>query len=415
MSQRRILVIVESIDVEDSSGSKANVALIQNLFESGFELLVLHYTRKEIHLPGIRCIAIKEKKFTPNYFLSRVQRKIQHGFEVNLAKYLEPVFGFSFTFFNDVESIKSGFEENRKFDPDLVLTLSKGASFRPHYAVLHYPGFHSKWMAYIHDPYPFHYYPEPYNWSEPGYKKKIEFFEQVSEKCRWVAFPSLLLKDWMTAKFPNFEGKDSILPHQLIDHHQKPTELPDYFIPEKFTVMHAGNLMKQRPPFYLIRAFLDFLNKVPEAGKRSNLLLIGNASFHRTELKSLERASEAIIIKDYLQYDKTQALQRKVSVNVILESKADISPFLPGKFPHCIAAEKPILLLGPAKSESHRLLGGDYKYWSEADDEAKISGLLESLYKDWNENQKNLQMKREDIKRYLSAEHLKTEIEKILG
>ena len=44
---KKILVIVDSIDVNDSSGSKANVALIQNLAACGFDVLVLHYTQKK--------------------------------------------------------------------------------------------------------------------------------------------------------------------------------------------------------------------------------------------------------------------------------------------------------------------------------------------------------------------------------
>jgi len=68
--QKKILVVVESIDVEDSSGSKANVALIQNLHQAGFEVLVYHYTRREIQLPGIPCVAIKEKRWSGLFFLS---------------------------------------------------------------------------------------------------------------------------------------------------------------------------------------------------------------------------------------------------------------------------------------------------------------------------------------------------------
>ena len=414
MPLKKILIIAESIDVEDSSGSKANVAMIQNLQQSGFKLLVLHYTRRDVHLENIDSVSIKENKTSANYFFSRIQRKTQHWFGVNLAKHLEPRFGFSFTFFNDVESIKNEFDEYKGFDPDLVLTLSKGASFRPHYAVLNYPYFHNKWMAYIHDPYPFYYYPEPYNWSEPGYNKKIDFFNELAEKCQWAAFPSLLLKDWMTGKFPAFQEKAVILPHQLTEN-KISEELPDFFASEKFTVMHAGNLMKQRPPFHLINAFQQFLTKVPEAQNNSHLLLIGNASYHKEELEKVKTSNKAVIIRDYLEYEKTQALQKNVSVNVILESKAAVSPFLPGKFPHCIAAEKPILLLGPKRSESRRLLGEDYRYWSETDDETKIAQLLEDLYKSWLEGEKDLKMKREDLKHYLSADHLKSAIEKILN
>lgn len=150
-TKKKILIIAESIDVEDSSGSKANVALIENLKKAGFELKVFHYTRKEIQLPGIRCIAIKETKWNHLYLLSRLQRRIQNDLKLIINTPLENVFGFSFTFFNDSKSIATSLKSS-KFDPDIVLTLSKGASFRPHHALLQLPELHSKWMAYIHDP-----------------------------------------------------------------------------------------------------------------------------------------------------------------------------------------------------------------------------------------------------------------------
>ncbi|WNH11633.1 hypothetical protein [Thalassobellus suaedae] len=123
---KQILVVVDSINVDDSSGSKANVALIKNLAAIGYRVKVLHYTQQNIHLKDVECIAIQEKKFTLFYFLSRLQRVIQRYFKVNLAQYLEPVFGFSFTFFNDIRSIKATLIKQDFSDVYLIITLSKG-------------------------------------------------------------------------------------------------------------------------------------------------------------------------------------------------------------------------------------------------------------------------------------------------
>src|SRR5690606_23552801 len=123
---------------------------------------------------------------------------------------------FSFTFFNDTNSIAKLLRKEKTFKPDLVITLSKGASFRPHYALLKCPEFHEKWLAYVHDPYPFHYYPRPYNWVESGFKNKEAFFKAVSEKAAFSAFPSLLLKEWMGSYFPNFLKTGIIIPHQSV-------------------------------------------------------------------------------------------------------------------------------------------------------------------------------------------------------
>ena len=412
--KKKILIVAESINVEDSSGSKANVALIQNLKDAGFEVVVYHYTRKEIQLPGIKCVAIKEKRFNTIFLLSRIQRKLQHGLKINLAKHLEPVFGFSFTFFNDVKSIAAALKREKDFKPDIVLTLSKGASFRPHFGLLHTPEFHNKWMSYIHDPYPFHYYPEPYNWSEPGYEQKIRFFEKVSRKCQWAAFPSQLLKEWMGGFYPAFKGKGVLIPHQLREENEL-VEVPAYFDPEKFNLLHAGNLMKQRDPFPLIQAFQVFLKKHPDAATKARLLLVGNASYHISALKKKEQEIEQLVVSDgYVPYDRVLKMQEKASANIILESAAEVSPFLPGKFPHCIASKRPILHLGPEKSEVRRLLGSSYEYYAEANDVEEISAKLQKLYEKWKEDPESLQLNRGDLHSYLSRNYLKKEIENLI-
>ena len=112
--------------------------------------------------------------------------------------------------------------------------MSKGASFRPHYAVLQLPQFHDKWMAYVHDPYPMHCYPRPYDWVETSYKQKEKFFKLVSEKARYSAFPSQLLKEWMGSYFPNFLRTGIIIPHQNADYKINDVVLPDYFDNTKF-------------------------------------------------------------------------------------------------------------------------------------------------------------------------------------
>lgn len=414
-NKKRILVIAESINVEDSSGSKANVALIENLKKAGYQLKVYHYSRKEIQLKTIECVNIKENKFGLNYFLSRFQRKIQHNSNLNLAKHLEPIFGFSFTFFNDIKSISSALSKEVSSDYDLVLTLSKGASFRPHYAILKSPKFHSNWMAYIHDPYPFHLYPEPYDWDEPGYLKKIDFFREMGVLCKWIAYPSLYLQQWMESHYRVFKDKGTVIPHQIKEANEI-VILPEYFEPSKFNLLHAGNLMKQRPPFALINGFLKFLKVNPEAKNEARLLLIGSASYHKQKLdKLIPRIPELYLSDGIEDYSKVLKMQKEASVNIILESRAELSPFLPGKFPHCIEAEKPILVLGPKKSEVRRLLGKDYPYTAEADNVHEISEIIGDLYQIWKSNAQEFVLRRNDIKNYLSVPYLKEQMDKILN
>jgi hypothetical protein len=407
----KILVVVDSINIEDSSGSKANVALIHNLVEAGFEVLVYHYTLKNIQLKGVSCFNIPEIKYSPLYFLSRFQRVLQRTFHLHLHQFLEGIFGFSFTFFNDTNSIAKALKECT-FQPDLVLTLSKGASFRPHYAVLKLSKLHSKWMAYVHDPYPFHYYPRPYTWVESSYKQKEDFFSEVAEKANFSGFPSQLLMEWMGSYFPNFLKTGAIIPHQNSKYNfpnsAENIALPDYFDATKFNLLHAGNLLMQRSPKGLIEGFKLFLNANIEARKEAKLILLGNASSHIRIVEECQNGyPEIYIFNGSVAFDLVYHLQQNVSVNIVLESKAEISPFLPAKFPHCVEANRPILALGPYYSETKRLLGKDYEYWSEADDVVQIAAQIAKLYQLWKQNPDNLLLNRSDLEEYLSSSYLK--------
>ena len=411
---KKIEVVVDSINVNDSSGSKANVAFILNLNKAGFEVKVFHYTQKEIQLPNIECVAIPEKKLNGLYVLSRMERLFTRWTGLNLNPFLEGFFGFSFTFFNDVASIKKALLKESDFNPDFILTLSKGASFRPHDALLKLPQLHHKWMAYVHDPYPFHYYPRPYNWIQPGYKQKEQFFRAVSEKAKFSAFPSLLLQEWMGSYFENFLKTGVVIPHQNAHFEVKLFDVTSYFDTLKFNLLHAGNLMKQRSPEGLIQGFQLFLKNNPEAKENARLSLIGSASYHEEMLTTYQKKiPELYVCLDNKLFDEVQFLQNNTTVNIILESKSEISPFLPGKFPHCVQANKPILALGPYYSETRRLLGADYPYWSEVNDVENIAKLIEKLYQLWQQDSNKLVLNRIDLKEYVSIDYLKRVINQL--
>lgn len=409
---KKVLVVVDSINIDDSSGSKANVALINNLNEAGFEVAVYHYTQKHIQLKNIKTFSISEIKWSFNYLFSRFFRVINRNFKINFAPFFEKRLGFSFTFFNDTQSIIKTLKK-QSFEPDLILTLSKGASFRPHYAVLKLPHLYDKWMAYVHDPFPFHYYPRPYNWIEPGYDKKEVFFREISEKAKYSAFPSQLLKEWMSSYFSNFEKTGIIIPHQNAKYEIQNNGFPSYFDVSKFNILHAGNLMKERSPEGLIKGFEIFLTKNSEAKKDARLILLGNASDYTELLDHYKNdIPEIYIYNGNKSFDEVFLVQKNVSINVILESKSEISPFLPGKFPHCIEANKVILSLAPYYSETRRLLGNNYPYWTEVDQVEKIAVIIEDLYQLWKQNPDNLNLNRKDLEDYLSSDYLKKVINK---
>ncbi|MGY5850398.1 UDP-glycosyltransferase [Salegentibacter sp. F14] len=403
----KILVISESIDTEDSSGTKGRVALIHNLKKIGCDLKVLHYTRKEIQLKNIPTIAIKENRKSLYFLLSRIERHLRKTLKIDIHKFLENIFGFSFTLYNDRDSIIKEIKKEKNYKPDFILTLSKGGSFRPHHALLKLPELHQKWIAYIHDPYPMHLYPPPFAWVEPGQFKKWEFVQNISEKALLPVFPSQLLMHWMGSYFPEFLQKGIIIPHQISDDVRIDIDLPDFFNPDAFNILHAGTLLGPRDPKPLVNAFVSLIERYPHASEEIRLIFIGKSSHHQNWLKAKSDTNESLkLIPGGIPYKTIRLLQNSSAVNVILEAKAQISPFLPGKFPHCVQANKPILLLGPALSESRRLLGESYPYWAEVSDEKRIFKLLEEMYLHWKKDPSLFLLNRKDLEEYLSQNHL---------
>jgi hypothetical protein len=115
--------------------------------------------------------------------------------------------------------------------------------------------------------------------------------------------------------------------------------------------------------------------------------------------------------EDYVAFHTVYAMQQVASINVILEAKSEISPFLPGKFAHCVSANKPIVVIGPYYSECKRLLGEEYSYCFEFNAIERLAKAFGFLYKTWQKDPKQLVLDRPDLKMYLSVDYLKKTIE----
>lgn len=412
---KNILVLAETIDEEGSSAGKANNAFVKALNQSGFIVKIYHFSHLTVNISKVETIFISEKKTDPYYILSRAQRVYQRVTGRNWSKTLENRFGFSFTFKNDVNSMISALQKEEPSDYDLIITLSKGASYRTHAALLKFPKWHARWLAYVHDPYPFHWYPPPYDWVEAGYKQKAQFFIEVAEKAKWIGYPSQLLAEWMGQFHDSFKEKSVILPHQILDKQTVSENLPDYFKASKFTVLHAGNLLKQRDPFPLLAAWQLFLKRDQHALENAQLFLLGPASYHEPQFRENCKTVPSVYKSDgYVNHQEVKAMEHAASVNIVLEAASEISPFLPAKFPGLVCANRIIFHLGPKNSESRRLLGENHRFAVEADNVEKIAELLGELFNIWKENPEQLKLNRTDLETYFSPENLRKTVENIL-
>src|SRR5690606_32754970 len=98
-------------------------------------------------------------------------------------------------------------------------------------------------------------------------------------------------------------------------------------------------LLGARKPEGLLEAYVKFLDKNPKAKGVSKLIFLGRNNKRVTGFATKHKNIYAS--RDYVKFEEVLVMQKLATVNVILEAKASISPFLPGKFPHCISASRP--------------------------------------------------------------------------
>ena len=99
---KNILVVVDSINQEDSSGSKCNVALIINLVKAGYAVKVYHHSRKTISIDGAECVKINVDKLNWVYVFGGFLRFLTKKFSIVTTPFIEKKIGFSPAFFSDI-------------------------------------------------------------------------------------------------------------------------------------------------------------------------------------------------------------------------------------------------------------------------------------------------------------------------
>jgi len=153
-----------------------------------------------------------------------------------------------------------------------------------------------------------------------------------------------------------------------------------------------------------------------DAREKSELLFIGGSDYTEEELKRAagQESSVRFILKN-IPFSEAIAIQNCTDVNVIIESDYYVSPFLPGKFPHCVAAGKPMLVLSPYYSETRRVLGKEYPYWSESTDTDRMEAILSSLYKQWKNGAALTLPGRDTLMHYMGKHNLSYQLNNLLN
>jgi glycosyltransferase involved in cell wall biosynthesis len=242
-----------------------------------------------------------------------------------------------------------------------------------------------KHLMFIHDPYPFNQYPPPYQKKNSlPYQSVAKRFGKIIRSAEITSFPSLRLMEWMSQFYPSIIDKSIIQPHiGLTQEELKPilpinktASLPKFN--NGIDIVHTGTLLGPRNPLYLIKALKLFFEEEPEAKSVMHLHIIGKMT---KDWKDNSMADSNIHVYDKrFSYFNSLKIQQNADILLLLEAVSDVSPFMPGKLADYLIAQKPILALTPARSETTRILGKNYPLLAENGNIYIIVKLLRIIY-----------------------------------
>jgi hypothetical protein len=178
--------------------------------------------------------------------------------------------------------------------------------------------------------------------------------------------------------------------------------------------VHPGSLLGPRNPEFLLKAFEMFIEQNPEKAADTKLTFFGTIHAKHKPLFDAFPHPEFLDVRDKrIPHKEALGVLQESSVLIILEAIADESPFMPGKLAEFIGLNKTVWALSPKRSETRRILGLEYPYQCEANNEDEIFKQLNALFDVWKEN-KQLPLSNEKLQSYVSPQHVVEEMQKII-
>jgi hypothetical protein len=402
---QRVLFLASRVDPDRTSGGLCTAKYIRLLAGLGVDVGLLYgeggveETKLSVWFPGVRSRAL-DFGVGNGEFLHAVATSFDTGLRNGggrrwICGKIQASFSYT-SGFGPADWVKfrrwQGALERLARGADLVFAFGAGMDFTPHMALASRE-WGVPWVAYYHDPWPGHLYPEPYRWqwSIPGWHQE-SWHRKIVERASALAFPSERLMRWvLCGALEQYRGKAFILPHlawSWVDAEDNGEHggLPEAFWPGFFHVVHAGTLLRHRSPWALVEGFRRFVNASAEKRAKARLWLLGGVDRH---LQGEGRWRELLghpavrVIPERLSYETALRMQAQASLAVIVEAIATESPFFPGKLADLLALRKAILAITPPQSTVRDLLGEDYPLLCLPDSAEMVASALEKAWAAW--------------------------------
>ncbi|KAF2518654.1 glycosyltransferase family 4 protein [Flavobacterium salilacus subsp. salilacus] len=236
-----------------------------------------------------------------------------------------------------------------------------------------------KWFADFRDP-----------WTTIGYHKELKLSDNAAKKHKELEREVLNIADQVIVTSPTTKKEFQVITKQpitVITNGYDVEKVGKQPADEKFTLAHIGSFLSERNPLVLWQSISELVNDNQEFKKAFQLKLIGAVSQEVLSTMTKFGLNRYVNNLGYISHAEALVEQRKSQVLLLVEiDSPDTRCIIPGKLFEYMAAERPILAVGPEGADIESIIKttntGVFTTYSEKE---KIKETLLNYFKHYQE------------------------------
>lgn len=206
-----------------------------------------------------------------------------------------------------------------------------------------------KWIADFRDP-----------WTSIGYHKELKLTEKSAQKHKDLERLVLTKADTiLTTSYTTKQEFAEITqkPIHVITNGYDIESIEKPPLDTKFTISHIGSLLSKRNPHILWKALNEILQENEQFKSDFQLQLIGKVSSEIIDTIKEFQLDNYLNVLGYVSHTEALKYQRSSQVLLLIEIDSfETIGIIPGKLFEYMAAERPILAIGPKQSDVEKII-----------------------------------------------------------
>ena len=206
-----------------------------------------------------------------------------------------------------------------------------------------------KWFADFRDP-----------WTSIGYHKQLKLTERSKEKHLKLEKEVLNTADHILVTSPTTKNEFTKLTHKpitVITNGYDVEYIQKKPLDSKFSIAHIGSFLSERNPRIFWKALSELIKENKDFKEDFELKLIGKVSQEILDVVSEFKLSNYLNNLGYLSHNQALIEQRSSQVLLLVEIDSEETVgIIPGKLFEYMAAERPILAIGPEGADFSNII-----------------------------------------------------------